>query len=141
MITLIYLIVVYDRWIVLRVQSYARAVTAHHLVMGELARKICRKQKKPRRSRRNRTRSCKRACRLANIIQHSNVFGICVLILLYAVAAQFCLLPFRGSARAGYKFVRLLAHVCAIARLRAYAFALCCGYVFVFWDGFDVSPR
>ncbi len=72
-IILIYLIMISDRWMVLYVQSCARTVTATHLVMGELCQKMCRKRKEPRRSQRNRTRSWKHACRLANIIQHSEV--------------------------------------------------------------------
>ncbi len=34
-----------DRWMVLHVQSCARAVTATHIVMGELCQKMRRKQK------------------------------------------------------------------------------------------------
>ena len=54
---------------VLRVQSSVCvcAVTATHLVMSELCEKVGWKQKEPRRSQSNGTRSWKQACHLANI--------------------------------------------------------------------------
>ena len=45
MIILIYLIVISDPWMVLYVQSCACAVTATHLVMGELARSMSKAKK------------------------------------------------------------------------------------------------
>ena len=62
-----------DRWMVFHVQSTVGTVTATHLVVSELSENIGGKQKKTRRSQSIRTRSCKQACRLANIIQHSEV--------------------------------------------------------------------
>ena len=62
-----------DRWMVLQVQSCARAVTATHVVMGEQCQKVRWKQKRATEITKKSMNISLPACRLANIIQRSEV--------------------------------------------------------------------